>query len=109
MKKSDLLPSPPPLVIMAARVTHLEFERRLLFTKWLAALEAAQGNVVQAGLAAFPEREPARAKSYGEWLTRKFKLAEYATALRVAAGQKETGRPRSGKPGKRKRSQGKTT
>ena len=80
---------PPPLVAMAARSVQLEFDRRTLFTKWMAALEAADGNVTRAAGAMVPPITRDR----GNRLTRKFGLVGYARELRAAVLKNPQGRP----------------
>jgi hypothetical protein len=84
---------PPPLAKLGARKERLEAERETLFKWWREALEAAEGNVTRAGVMVFPDLPPARAKSRGEWYTRRLGLAGYAAELRVQAGQRPRGRP----------------
>lgn len=81
--------APPSLATLSARVEQLEFDRRLKFTQWKAAIEAANGNITKAAECL----KPPITKSRAMFLTKSLGLREYAAALRVRAGHTELGRP----------------
>jgi hypothetical protein len=76
--------APPALVGLDSRKRAFEAEREVLFPKWRAALQDADGNVTAAARVMFPELNGTVARNKGNKAVRRLGLADYAAELRKA-------------------------
>lgn len=89
--------APPPLKAMDARRRVLEDARAALHHEFTAALESCDGNIDRAA------RSLGMNEAIGKYRASVLGLREFARALRIAAGQPATGRPRGINFGKKKK------